>query len=68
MDTSIDVRLSLTWQGDHWRLCTPQGNYWDLKPDLSNIKEAVAGLIKRDIARLLQTLPGDVEPIKSLGS
>ena len=65
----IGLTLSLTYLGNGiWRLVTPHGNYWDLNKDLSNFKFALAGLIKKDINDLLQTLPGDHEQVEHLNS
>lgn len=39
------IAFELVYDGD-WRLVWDKGPYWTVKPDFSNIEEAVAGLMR----------------------
>jgi len=66
--TAINLKFTLMYQNGIWTLVSPNSHYYDLKPDMSNIAEAVRVMTDQEIKTLRRSLPKPiVAPVSDEG-
>lgn len=51
-ENAVQIDLSLQFSNGKWRVSHPSGQYWVLKPDFSNIRQALCYLLQQELADL----------------